>query len=291
MPTTNWNLTTIEGVEYLVIDTAQFRIPLDFDPGSNMFIAVAAPTGGLGAFPALVQGDVGPAPELADPSTTVTFLEPDDVTPDSAEWVETAPGVIQFQLVIHKGPQGEPGDTVLDVNDFGVPLAGKILVVNEDLDALEYTTEKVGDRFVPSSMIAVPSGNPLYTMAAVSVPAQDFDWRPQVEGQATLTAAAGDSRYDLIARLDAGTGGTPETSGPIVARAFGTTFGGWGMPTAQTQVLSASPPAAASATYDKVLQGNAAVIYFRAERQSGTGTISTSSSTSNFCVRVRPIPV
>lgn len=53
MATTNWNVTTIDGQEYLVMDSAEFRIPLDFDPSSNMFVAVAASPGGLGNFPTL----------------------------------------------------------------------------------------------------------------------------------------------------------------------------------------------------------------------------------------------
>ena len=34
MPVTNWTTTTIDGKEYLVIDTAKFSIQLDWDTNS-----------------------------------------------------------------------------------------------------------------------------------------------------------------------------------------------------------------------------------------------------------------
>ena len=117
MPTTTWNTTTIGGKEYLVIDTEQFRVPLDWDASSNMFIAVASPTGGLGSFPALVKGDTGDPPTLD--SIDFTALEADDPTPDSATWDEISPGVYKLVLILHKGPQGIPGDTILTPSDFG----------------------------------------------------------------------------------------------------------------------------------------------------------------------------
>lgn len=290
IPTTTWNVTTIDGVEYLVIEVVQFRIPLDWDPSSNMFIAAAAPVGGLGAFPALVQGDTGPPPTLD--TINFTALEDNDPTPDSASWLETSPGVWQLTLLLHKGIKGDDGDTILDVDDFGTPLAKKILIVNSTVDGFEYQTQKVGDRYVPAAVASAPSGNPNYTLCSVSIPAQDFDWRPDISGQCIITPTAANVRVDLVARLDAGLGGTPELSGNIVGRSFGLAgSGGFGAATTpRSQVMSAGPPAAASSTYDKVAANTAAVVYMRAERVAGTGTFTTSSDTTYFNVRVRPIP-
>lgn len=279
MPTTTWNTTTIDGVEYLVIDTAKFRIPLDWDPNSNMFIAVASPVGGLGSFPALVKGDTGDQPTLDNVNFTV--LEADDPTVDSASWTETSPGVYDLDLVLHKGPQGDPGDTTVTPSDFGTPVVKYIPVVNDDLSTFSLAPQRVGDRFGPASAVNTPSGNPTYTLATVSIPAQPFDWRPHVEGQCVVTTTGSDIDVNLVARLN------DATSGNIVGRGF--SVQPWGI---YTRVISLAPgpPPAASADYDKVLAGYAATIYFRAERQSGTSTFTTTSAKTHFNVWVCPVP-
>lgn len=282
MPTTTWNVTTIDGASYLVIDVAQFRIPLDWDPSSNMFIAVAAPTGGLGAFPALVKGDKGDTAALNNVNFTV--LEADDITPDSATFVETSPGNYNLNLALHKGPQGATGDTVVTPSDFGTPIVGKIPVVNAALDNFELKTQKVGDRYVAASFTNAPSGNPKFTLGSIAIPAQDFDWRPEVSGQCVFTHTGDNARIDLIARLN------DQTSGNIVGRGFGAPnqlyYNGWGVPV----IMSFGPPAGSSATYDKVNAGASAIIYLRAERIAGTSTFTTTSDTTSFCVKVNPIP-
>lgn len=281
MPSTTWNITTIDGVDYLVIDTAKFRVPLDWDASSNMFIAVAAPTGGLGSFPALVKGDTGDPPTLD--AINFTVLEPSDPTADSATWTETSPGTYALNLSLHKGPQGDPGDTIITPSDFGTPVFKKIPRVNSTLDDFELQTQLVGDRFVPGSFSNAPSGNPNWTLGSVSIPAQDFDWRPQVYGSALVTRTNHDARVDLIARLN------DETSGNIVGRGFGRITTGYES-LGQVISLISGPPAGASANYDKVTAGYAATVYFRAERQAGTSTFTTSGDTTHFGVRVCPIP-
>lgn len=275
-------MTTIDGVQYLVIDVAQFRIPLDWDPSSNMFIAVAAPTGGLGSFPALVKGDPGDRPTFD--TINFTALEADDPTANSATWTETSPGVWKLNLVLHKGPQGIPGDTILTPSDFGTPLAGKIPVVNAALTNFELQFQKVGDRFVPATIANAPSGNALFTLCSVSIPAQDFDWRPEVSAQCVITPTATDVRVDLVARLN------DAASGNIVGRGFGIVPISFFSIYPVSTVLSSGAPPAASATYDRVLAGATSVIYLRAERVAGTGTFTTTSDTTWFNVRVRPIP-
>lgn len=279
MPSTTWNTTTIDGKDYLVIDTAQFRVPLDWDASSQMFIAVAAPTGGLGSFPALVKGDKGDTPTLA--GVDFTALEAEDPTPDSATWTEVSPGTYTLSLLLHKGPQGIPGDTTVTPSDFGTPVARRIPVVSDDLATFSLAPQLAGDRYIPGGISAAPSGNPNYTLATVSVPAQPFDWRPLCEGQSVITMTYWYTTVDLVARLN------NETSGPVVARGF--SYQPMGV-LDRCPILSAAPPAGASNTYDKVSAGYAATLYLRAERQTGTGTFTTSASTTNFCVRVQPIP-
>lgn len=280
MPTTTWNTTTIDGKQYLVVESAQFRIPLDFDPSSNMFIAVAAPTGGLGNFPALVQGDPGPAPTI-DSTINLTTLAYEDTTPDSAVWTETSPDTYQLTLTIHNGPSGSPGSqTILDAVDLeGNPVTGATIVVNAAADGFEFQTPLVGDRYIAATINSTPSGNAGYTLCSVGVPAQNFDWRPEVSGQCIVSPTIADTQVNLIARLN------NASAGNIVGQGF--SLAGLTPPPI---VLSAGPPAGSADGYDRVSAGNSATLYLRAERQTGTGTFTTSATTTSFCVRVCPIP-
>lgn len=273
-----WDVVNVGGVDYYEIETARFRVPVDWVPGSNMFLAVAGPDGGSGNFPAIAKGDPGDTPTI-DTSINLTALDADDVTADSASFTETSPGVYQLNLTLHKGPQGDDGDTVIDPTDFGTPAAKKILVVNSAADGFEYQSQLVGDRFIPATISNTPSGNTSYTLCSVAVAGQGFDWRPVVSGQTLVTGAGADVRVDLIARLN------DAAAGNIVGRGFGVA----GIGPAPV-VLSSGPPAGSASTYDKVAAGAAATIYLRAERQTGTDTFTTSGSTTTFSVRVCPIP-
>lgn len=278
MPVTTWNQTTINGKNYLVIEVAQFRIPLDWAPDSNMFIAVAAPNGGVGNFPALHKGDPGD-PAALDSVINFTALAASDSTPDSASFTELSPGLWQLNLALHKGADGADGSTTLNPSSFGTPVFKKILRVDSALTGFEYQTQLVGERYIPATIASTPSGNSAYTLCSVGVPALDFDWRPEVSGWCVVTGTAADVQVDLIARLNS------ETAGNEVGRAS--------QPSGQypaTHVLSSGPPAGSADTYDKVLAGNSATIYLRAERQSGGSTFTTSSSTTRFKVRVQPVP-
>lgn len=263
---------------------AKFRIPLDWDPSSNMFIAVAAPDGGVGGFPALVQGDPGDTPEL-DNNINFTALDWDDPTGDFASWTETAPNIYKLNLGLHTGEPGVAGSSLLDPTDYGTPLYKKILIVNAATTGFEYQTQKVGDRYIPASINNTPSGNSGFTLCPVGIPAQDFDWRPSVSGQCVITGTGTDVRVDMIARLSTVGISNGETAGNIVGRAFG--IAGQNPP---THILSSGPPAGSGDTYDKVLQGNAATVYCRVERQSGIETFTTSNATTTFEVRVNPVP-
>lgn len=273
-----WEVVTVGGVDYYEIETARFRVPVDWVPGSNMFIAVAGPNGGSGSFPAIAKGDQGDTPVL-EPEVSLTVLEADDPTPASSTWTEVSPGVYQESRTIHKGPKGDDGDTVIDPEDFGTPVAGKLLVVNPAGDGFVYQSQKVGDRYIPATIANAPSGNVGYTLCSVAIPAQDFDWRPEVEGQTVVTGTGANVRVDVIARLNT------EASGNIVGRGFGVPGAG---PVAIG--LSSGPPAGSADSYDRVAAGASAVIYLRVERQSGTDTFTTSASTTTFKVRVAPIP-
>jgi hypothetical protein len=177
--------------------------------------------------------------------------------------------------------QGSGAFKVVNAADLtGTPAYKKIITVNATTDGFDYSTQRVGDRYFPASISNTPSGNATFTLCSVGIPALDFDWRPNVTGQCVVTGTAADVKVDLLARLN------NQTSGNIVARSFAGGIYGISPP---THVLVPGPPAGSADTYDKITAGNAATIYFTAERQSGTGTFTTSNSTTSFQVRVCPI--
>lgn len=282
MAVTDWNIETIQGRRYLTVSVANFRIDLD-DPDGGVFIAIAAPLGGLGNLGAFVKGDPGPSPTIIMEPSDFTALENDDPTPDSASLSLVAPAtavagpVYRLTLSLHKGPAGEDGTAVLDLDSYGTPLPKKILVVNDTSDDLEYASQKVGDRFIPATVSSATSQTS-FTKCQIPVDAQDFDWRPEVEGQTTVTPNGSDCRVDLIARLN------DETTGHDVARGFG-------IAGATERInFTAGPPAGSADSYDRVAAGDDATIFIRVERQSGSNTFDTSSSTSRFSVKPIPIP-
>ena len=279
MPTETWNITTIDGKQYLVVDVAKFRIPLDWDPSSNMFFAVSYPDGGIGNFTALAKGDTGDVPTLNLP-ITLTELAADDVTPASASFTEVSPDTYTMSLSLHRGAKGDDGDTVLLPNDYGTGQAGDYLVVNSALNAFNLTPQRVGDRYLPATIVATPSGNAAYTLCTVSIPAQRFSYRPWVEGFCEITGTSADVKVDLVARLDSATAGNIIGRGIQRAGQF-----------PATHILSSTPPAGSASGYDLVPPNTSAVIYLRAERVSGSGTFTTSTTTTGFSVRVLPVPL
>jgi hypothetical protein len=268
----------------LVIDVAKIRVPLDWDPSSNVFVAIAAPTGGVLNYPVLAQGDPGVTPDI-DSTINFTPLTWDDPAPDSASFTETSPNLYRLNLSLHNGTPGDDGDTVLDPGDFAGAAPGKIIALNSAATAFELQTPKVGERAFPSTYNSTPTGNPSYTLCSVGIAAQNFDWRPECFGSCKVTGTASDVRVDLFARLGTTGIATPETAGNIVGRAIG----GTGV-TPATHTLIPALPEGVSGNHDRVLAGNTATVYFRAERVAGTGTFSTSNTDTTFWVKVNPIP-
>jgi hypothetical protein len=282
IPVTNWTTSVIDGREYLIIEVAQFRIPLDWDPGSNMFIAVASPDGGLGSFPALVQGDDGATPDI-DLTINLSVLDYDNPLPDAASWTEISENLYRLNLTLHKNaPIDFTSFNLGDADDLaGSKTAGYAIVVNPSASGYEYQALKVGDEYWPATIVNTPSGNAAYTLCSVSIPAQPFDWRPDVSGWCVITGTGADVRADLVARLN------DATSGNIVGRGrglIGTNASGI------ATVLTGGPPAGSASTYNKVNAGDAAVIYLRVERTTGSNTFTTTGTDTWFKVRVRPIP-
>lgn len=286
MPVTGWNRVTKDGRDWLVVDLAQLHVPLDWDPSSNMFLAIAAPSAGfstaLANFPALVQGDPGPSATIE--GVDFTALAYDDPTPNFAEMNLVAPAteltgpVYRLNLALHMGPPGQDGTTSIDLDSIGGdPSFKKLIQVNSSADGFEFVSPKVGDRYLPASLLSTSSGNANATIGLVAIEPQDFDWRPDVRGQCVITPTGTNIRVDLRARLNG------ELGGNIVARGFGISG------VTQNIWLDGMPPAGVDDGFDKVLAGEAATVHLRVERTAGSDTFTTAASTSSLGVRVQPV--
>jgi hypothetical protein len=275
----SWSDTYINGKRYLVIEIAQLRIPYDWDPSSNVFLAVAAPTGGVFNYPALVRGDDGATPDI-DTAINFTALAWDSATPEYASFSETSPGVFKLNLGLKRGAPGANGDTVLNAADFDNAAPHKMIVLDSSGENFVLQTQKVGNFYYPALVNNIPDGNPKYTICAISVPGQDFAWRPEVSGQQLLQGTGADVAVDLLARLN------DPIAGNIVGRAIGQA----GQYPATHVLSSGAPWDLHNDAYDRVDPGADTVIYVRAERRTGTETFSGSASNAFFKVSVCPIP-
>lgn len=282
---TDWHISTIDGRRWLIIGLAQFRIPLDWDPSSGFFFAVALPNGGMAGIPAMVKGDPG-FPMTFQEDVDFTPLEPNDPTPDFATLTLLSPAtdlagpVYKLALGLHKGDKGDPGTSLLSIGDYpGTPLPGKFLVVNDDIDGFIFQTQKVGDWHIPAALNSTESPTDMFTLGLVPMGPFDYDWRPTVDAQTTVTPDGPNMRADLIARLD------DETGGNDVGRGFGIAGAG-----AERINITSGPPAGSTDSYDKVLAGQTVVVFLRVERQSGSDHFAVSASTSRFRVKADPVP-
>lgn len=282
-PVVTWQQVTINGIDYVEINTALLRIPLDWDPSSGLFIAVGQPAGGFGNFPALVKGNPGVSPTF-DSTVNLTVLDWNDPSGNAASLALLgSPGGVpnyQASLTIHAGAPGADGTAVIDPTAYGDPMTGYGLVYNASDSGFVYQAPLCGDRYIPASVNSVPAGNPTYTICAVSIPAYPFDWRPEIEGQAVVAASGGSNvAVDLVARLN------NETSGNVIGQGIGLAGAG-----PFQNVMSSAIPAGSSDSYDRVYAGASAIVYLRSERSSGTNTYTISNSTVIFKVKVAPIP-
>lgn len=268
--------------------TGDVRIPKTYDPTTKSAIILLGPEGGIAEIPALVKGDPGQPAEI-DTLISFTALAWDDPTADSATFslitpgTDSTPPVYRLALSLHRGAPGDPGTfEVLAADDVtGTAVDGYMLTKGtaSGEDVVVWAPQKVGGQYWPAS-IANTSGSDGQnrTLASVSIPAQPFDWRPRVHGQAVISGTAA-TRVDLVARLDS------DLSGDVVGRAYGQVGA-----TPPTAVLVSGVPAGSASTVGLVAAGESATVYLRAEQQaSTTDTYNTAGVTTSFMVEVCPV--
>lgn len=260
----------------------------NFDPTTGVGVLIITPGGGLGSIPTFAQGLPGLPPEITIISHEV---DPDDDLPGTnpAKTVVDPGGAgeasqITYDWYVHSGDKGDEGDMVIltatDLDDGGSPTAGYLVAVNADEDGVELIAPPVGGQYWPAAITSKSSNNTSpHQLAAVTVPAQPFDWRPRVFAQAIIGGSS-DTRVDLVARV------ADAASGDQVGYAYGMA----GV-TPPPLILVPGVPTGSVSTYGKVAAGVSATIYLRAEQKAASSNNwSVSNSTVTYYVEVAKIP-
>ena len=245
---------------------------------SNLFLAAAAPQGGLARglsnIPALLKGPPGYSPTLTKGSVAqLSYDDPTDMFFDIqpiAEATDVSGPVYEVNVALKQGPPGEDGAAVLNPADYGTPVYGQQLTVAAGGEGLELTYPQVIGAHLPTSISSAPDGSTAeYTMAVFDIPAGYYnrDWKPMVHGNAITIASSTDCRVDLIVRKD------DETGGHIIGRGIGVP----GVTVWQPNIYSG-----VESGTNVITAGAAATIYVRTKRMSGSATYGAASTTARF---------
>jgi hypothetical protein len=138
-----------------------------------------------------------------------------------------------------------------------------------------------GDIYAPTTYTSYSGNSNQATLATLQIPAQPFDWRPDVDGYAAVNASSGAStKIELYALLNNTVSGDTVGIGPGVVgngslvslqRAFGGTISSTG-------------------AYGRVYAGQAATLYLVAKNNGGVDNWGITNTNVNFTVKVNPIP-
>lgn len=242
------------------------------------------PDVGVSNLPALVSGDPGLPPTLRD--VTVNQVPYGSAAPASTWSLVTAgsPGVASvydLTLYVNSGQQGPAGTVAISsATDLsGTPTDKYTLVYNSALAKWKVSPMLAGDIYEPSTISSYSGNAASAILATLTVPAQPFDWRPEVSGYA-IAGGTVNTRVELNCRLN------NSTSGDQVGYAPGVTGAA---PPPMTLVRTTGP--GGSNVFGKVSAGSAATIYFIAKQTAATTDAwNVNSSNCRFSVKVNAIP-
>lgn len=275
-----WRTEYRDGVRWLFCNLAELGFRIDDDgQTSGMFLAVAAPLGGVASLgTVLAKGDDGFVPSLE--LSSFVELDADDPTPASAslnliaEGTDVSAPVYGLNLVLHRGAQGESGTATWDPGDLSEdPQLGWIPAVAAGLGTFELVPQKTSAMYWPATVTAVPPGTTAgFTMTIVPIDAEPFDRYAFPSGTVQVAAASGTNlRVDLVARLDA-------DDGPVVGRDYGRAGA------SDKLTLIGFPDAGATSTATLIPANTSANIYFCTEKQSGSSAYSSVAGTARYGV-------
>lgn len=280
-----WRTEYENGVRWLYCDLGKIGFRLDDDGQvSGMFLAVAAPLGGVASMGnILAKGDTGFSPTLELSSYQVLPAStPDEAATASldllAEATDVSGPVYGLNLAIPRGLKGDDGTATWDPADISEdPEVGWIPAVTSGLTGFELVPQRVSRQYWPATVTAVPPGTTAgFTMTIVPIEPAPYDRYAIPSGTVQVVAASGTNlRVDLVAHLDS-------DSGPIVGRDYGRAGA------SDKLTLVGSPNAGASSSATKIVAGQPANIYFCTEKQSGSSAYSSVPDTARYGVLTVP---
>lgn len=275
----------IDGREWLEVDLAKFRMPLDWTPESGMYLLIAPPAGGIGGFAALAEGPPGFSPSIV--LTSFEELPYDHPTPGTAsltkavEATDAAGPVYNLDLAIRRGAPGADGAALITPSDYGgSPEFGQMLLVGSGGTSFELTWPKVGGYHWPSAISSAPSGTTgsPFTVAQVNIPAGVYhnNYYLKPEAQCRIEATGNNILVNLVARLNA-------VDGPIIGICHG--LGGVSK---ERLVITPGPAAGSTSSVGRVSADSGAVVFFNTERESGIASYQALDDYIHASVQVIP---
>lgn len=279
-----WRTEYRDGVRWLFCNLAELGFRIDDDgQTSGMFLAVAAPLGGVASLGTiLAKGDRGFSPsiqmgdfeELDADDPTAAFISLDLV----AEATDVSGPVYALNGALHAGATTESGTVQFTPGDLSEdPQLGWIPAVAPGLGTFELVPQKTSAMYWPATVTNVPPGTTAgYTMTIVPIDAEPFDRYAFPSGTVQVAAASGTNlRVDLVARLDA-------DDGPVVGRDYGRAGA------SDKLTLIGFPDAGATSTATLIPANESASIYFCTEKQSGSSAYSSTAGTARYGVLTVP---
>ena len=276
--------------------TGQVKVVNGFNSDTGVAYLILTPDGGVGSIPFLAQGLPG-LPPVFD-SITVEEVDPGDPLPSPNPVVTTiSPGGsgaashLSLKFYLHSGDKGDTGTNVISTATdlattpaLGPSTNGYVLAYRSSDGKWVPTPSGLagGNTYVSPPILATPKNNASPRLISqINVPAQPFDWRPRVFAQCFVDGALL-TRVDLYARLN------DPASGDQVGYSRGVS----GNLIPPNIIVPGYPAGSAvPGSYGRVLAGNAATIYLRAEQVNATSEswATPASPETTFCVEVQPI--
>lgn len=288
----NGNNITITGATIELVNGANDE--------SGVAYLIITPDGGVGQLPFVAEG--APGQPTLFPTITLVQLpageglpSPNPVTTLIDAGGPGLPAKYALTFYVNAGATGLTGTpSIALASDLATsPTLGitteKFIPVFRNSDSkFVMTAQKVGPQFVSGTIASTTFNNVTpRLLSSINVPAQPWDWRPNVFAATTVAGSDGatPTRVDLFARIN------NEASGDICGYARGLV--GANVPGIQTVMIPTYlHNADVTGAYAKVTAGNASTIHLRAEQvnASSSSWSTPASPATTFVVEVQPIP-